>query len=66
MKTNTQAPTRRLNAADLINNPSVSYWLKDAIRALNGRDLCDAMCDAETLHAYMIQRYAELTGVGGR
>jgi hypothetical protein len=35
----------------LLNDPATSYWLKDAIRALEKRDPLDAVRDAEVLHA---------------
>lgn len=39
----------RAMRAALLADPSTSYWLKDALRAAEGRDLLDALADAETL-----------------
>jgi hypothetical protein len=34
----------------IMEDPTASYWLKDAIKALMQRDILDAARDAETLH----------------
>lgn len=44
---------------ELQNDPSVSYWLKDALHALDKRDPVDAVCDAELLANVMGQRAKE-------
>jgi hypothetical protein len=44
----------------LQNDPSVSYWLKDALHALDRRDPVDAESDAALLAEMMAQRAAEL------
>ena len=49
---------------NLLANQSVSYWLKDAIRAADRRDPIDAANDADTLARIMEQRAQELTGKG--
>jgi hypothetical protein len=33
----------------ILNDPCVSYWLKDAIRSATDRDCVDALHDAQTL-----------------
>ena len=42
----TQYPTIR---DTILESPGASYWLKDAIQALDKRDPCDAANDAQTL-----------------
>jgi hypothetical protein len=42
---NATIPTR----AELLADPSVSHWLKDALRASAKRDILDALNDANTL-----------------
>jgi hypothetical protein len=42
---NATQPTR----AELLADPSVSHWLKDALRASAKRDILDALNDANTL-----------------
>lgn len=36
----------------LLDHPFISYWLKDAIRAVHVRDALDAYNDAELLFEY--------------
>ncbi len=47
---------------ELIENPTVSYWLKDAIRAMLRRDPVDAYADAEVLRGIMKARVESLLG----
>lgn len=42
--------------AELLANPCVSYWLKNAIRDASNRDVVDAANDAELLYAVLIRR----------
>ena len=35
---------------DLLTDPCVSFWLKDAIKSLSNRDTLDALRDVELLH----------------
>jgi hypothetical protein len=41
---------------ELLSDPSVSYWLKNALRALLKRDALDAVHDAELLAGVMRER----------
>ena len=50
--------TERMKA--ILADPAVSYWLKDAIRALLNRDALDAACDAELLAKLFNARLGEL------
>jgi hypothetical protein len=34
---------------EIASDPSASYWLRDAVRTTRGRDIVDAINDAETL-----------------
>ena len=45
-------------ARELLKDPCVSYWLKDALRTLFARDPVDALRDAELLVRVM-QRHTE-------
>jgi hypothetical protein len=42
--------------AQLLADPSASFWIKDAIRALSERDPIDALGDAELLAEVMKER----------
>ena len=44
---------------ELLQDPSVSYWLKDALRALFDRDCLDAARDSELLHRVMQRHLSE-------
>ena len=46
----------KINESALLNDPSVSYWLKEQIRASKERDILDALCDAELLVAVLAER----------
>ena len=43
----------------LLENPSVSYWLKNAIRDTYRRDCVDALHDAEVLVEILRKRVGE-------
>ena len=47
----------------IVNNPAVSYWLKDAIESLLKRDPVDAYKDARLLHGLMENRVKELSSI---
>lgn len=47
----------------VLADPCVSFWLKDAIRALEKRDPVDAEGDAELLLAIAQQRLRAVHGV---
>lgn len=59
---NTSSFTKATLEADLLANPAVSYWLKQAIHDLNGRDPLDAARDAELLAILMRKRASEMEG----
>ncbi len=44
----------------LVNDPATSYWLVDALRALDKRDAVDAVADAALLAEMMHRRLDEL------
>ncbi|WP_348701125.1 hypothetical protein [uncultured Limnobacter sp.] len=44
----------------LLESPCVSYWLKKALRALDGRDPVDALKDIEALWHVANNRVSEL------
>ena len=52
----------RISVTELMQDMSVSFWLKDSIRALNGRDPVDALADAELLVEIMKQRLNDIQG----
>lgn len=57
----------KLKISDLLLDPSVSFWLKDAIRQLEKRDPVDAANDARLLARVFEQRVEEvLKAHGGR
>ena len=47
----------RLNT--ILNDPSASYWLKNALRSATRRDIVDALNDAETLLAILQDRFEQ-------
>lgn len=49
-------------AARVLSDPSASFWLKDAVRALVERDVCDALNDAEALREIARDHYQMTTG----
>ena len=48
--------------AAIIADPSATYWLRDAIAALDKRDPIDALKDAETLALLEQLRAKEIMG----
>jgi len=46
--------------SELLNNPTTSYWLRDAIIQTGRRDLIDALADAEVLLEVCRARVAAL------
>lgn len=48
----------------LLDSPSTSYWLKNALRALLERDALDATRDAEALAELMEERLNEILSQG--
>ncbi len=49
----------RLNT--ILNDPSASYWLKDALRSALRRDIVDAANDAQILADVLVDRCEDLT-----
>jgi hypothetical protein len=47
---------------ELLDSPSVSFWLKDALRKAVNRDCVDAARDAELLAATLRRRADEALG----
>jgi hypothetical protein len=48
-------------AAQILSDPSASYWLKDALKAALNRDAVDALRDAETLALALKDNYQLVT-----
>ncbi|MFC0698161.1 hypothetical protein [Paraburkholderia humisilvae] len=48
----------------VLDSPSTSYWLKNALRALLERDAVDATRDAELLVELMVARLNEMLPQG--
>jgi hypothetical protein len=57
---------QRLKSEDriqqLLASPSVSFWLKDALRAMTNRDPVDALNDAELLVEVLTARLEDILG----
>ena len=51
--------TPKIKAA--LADPTVSYWLKDALRSAMQRDCVDALCDARMLHRLLDDRLKIIT-----
>ena len=51
--------SERLN--QILNDPSASYWLKDALRSALKRDIVDAANDAQVLAEVLADRCSDLT-----
>lgn len=49
----------------LLNDPAVSYWLKDVLRSALARDPVDAARDAELLAAVLAERERVVLAQGG-
>lgn len=47
---------------EILQDPTASYWLKDALRQSLGRDPVDAVNDAEWLAEYLRSRLHSLMG----
>jgi hypothetical protein len=45
---------------DILADPSISHWLKDAIRTAYERDPVEAMRDAQKLLKLLGDRYAQI------
>jgi hypothetical protein len=45
---------------EILADPSVSYWLKDALRAAYERDPIDALHDARSLLQLLGERYTQI------
>jgi hypothetical protein len=45
---------------EILADPSVSYWLKDALRTAYERDPVDALHDARSLLRLLGQRYTQI------
>lgn len=45
---------------DVLNDPTISHWLKSALSGALNRDLLDATNDAEILFLILSQRLGEL------
>lgn len=56
------SPHPMSRAAAILSDPSASYWLKDAVRAMLDRDVCDALNDAEALAVAAKDHYQLVTG----
>ena len=48
--------------AELVTDPCISYWLKDALQVLVNRDVVDAASDAAILNEVMQRRVKEVLG----
>ena len=55
-------PTTRLimNLNEILNDPGISYWLKDAIKTAYERDPVDALHDARRLLKMLGERYTQI------
>ena len=47
---------------EILNDPAMSYWLKDAIKKSEQRDIVDALNDAEFLVGYLRQKLDIIQG----
>ena len=43
-----------------LDSPATSYWLANALRALDSRDPIDALNDVHTLHELATERWGEI------
>ena len=53
-------------SATILNDPTQSYWLKDAVQALSKRDCVDAAHDVETLRLLCNLRMDDVVSTGMR
>lgn len=56
----TQSYTERRDA--ILADRSASFWLQEAVRKLDARDPCDALCDVGALLELMKGRVEEING----
>jgi hypothetical protein len=49
-----------MNLNEILEDPAVSYWLKDAIKAAYERDPVDALRDARRLLKMLAERYTRI------
>lgn len=54
--------TATVNVEKILNDPTVSHWLKQAIRDLNNRDCVDAVSDATLLLQVATERMNRALG----
>jgi hypothetical protein len=56
----TRAVKESMNLKEILADPSVSYWLKDALRTAYERDPVAALRDARQLLQLLGQRYTQI------
>lgn len=44
---------------ELLRDPAVSYWLKNALNTLDARDVCDALLDVDLLLNFINHKAVE-------
>lgn len=44
----------------ILEDPSISYWVKEAVKALDERDTLDAFYDAEIVLQFAKEKYEKL------
>jgi hypothetical protein len=49
-----------MNLNEILEDPGLSYWLKDAIKTAYERDPVDALCDARRLLKMLAERYTRI------
>jgi len=49
-----------IDEKELLNDPTISFWLKDQIQKLSERDILDVARDAELLAKVADQRFKKL------
>ena len=49
-----------MNLNEILEDPGISYWLKDAIKTAYERDPVDAMHDARRLLKMLAERYTQI------
>ena len=50
-----------MTIAEILADPSTSFWLRDAIAHADNRDLVDALIDAQTLALALQAKFDALT-----
>ena len=53
-----------MNLNEILEDPGVSYWLKDAIKTAYERDPIEALHDARWLLEMLGERYAQVVNRG--